>query len=90
MRCCEFAFTQAKSAGGCNRVQCSPLIATNCDCAIELLKESEGESLRVKNADMALDPEEVLVSADASELDLTSAHLHSLEEVPIPETLSVS
>lgn len=38
---------------------------------------------------MALDPE-VLVAADASELDLTSAHLHTLEEVPIPETLSVS
>ena len=38
---------------------------------------------------MALEPEEVLVSADASELDLTNAHLHTLEEVPIPETLSV-
>ena len=39
---------------------------------------------------MARDPEEVLVSADASELDLTNAHLHTLVEVPIPETLSVS
>ena len=39
---------------------------------------------------MALDSEEVLVSADAAELDLTNAHLHNLEEVPIPETLSVT
>lgn len=38
---------------------------------------------------MALDSEEVLVSADAAELDLTNAHLHNLEEVPIPDTLSV-
>ena len=39
---------------------------------------------------MVLDLEEVLVSTDATELDLTNAHLHSLDEVPIPETLSVS
>lgn len=39
---------------------------------------------------MAVDLEEVLVSADATELDLTNAHLHTLEEVPIPQTLSVS
>ena len=39
---------------------------------------------------MAVDLEEVLVAADAAELDLTNAHLHSLEDVPIPETLSVS
>ena len=39
---------------------------------------------------MAVDAEEMLVSADAAELDLTNAHLHTLEDVPIPETLSVS
>lgn len=38
---------------------------------------------------MAVDLEEVLVAADAAELDLTNAHLHNLEEVPLPETLSV-
>ncbi|KAL3136560.1 hypothetical protein ABBQ38_005806 [Trebouxia sp. C0009 RCD-2024] len=38
---------------------------------------------------MAVDLEEVLVAADAAELDLTNAHLHNLEEVPLPETLSL-
>lgn len=78
---CEFfAFNQAS----CNRDQCKPIC-----CDKLLLRIRASENFRVRNADMALDPEEVLVSADASSLDLTSAHLHSLEEVPIPETLSV-
>ncbi len=39
---------------------------------------------------MAHDTQEVPVSPDASELDLTNAHLQNLDDVPLPETLSVS
>lgn len=39
---------------------------------------------------MGQDSEELTVSADASELDLTNAHLQSLDDVPLPDTLAVS
>jgi len=38
---------------------------------------------------MAQGVEEVLVAADAAELDLTNAHLQNLDDVPLPESLSV-
>lgn len=38
---------------------------------------------------MAQGVEEVLVAADAAELDLTNAHLRNLDDVPLPESLSV-
>ena len=38
---------------------------------------------------MAPGTEEILVSADASELDLMNSHLQNLEEVTLPESLSV-
>ena len=38
---------------------------------------------------MAQGTEEILVSADATELDLTNSHLQNLNDVPLPETLSV-
>ena len=80
-------FSQVESGQGqlkCLRVELTPLhTAAKHYCTFELLSSTG-------NTDMARDPEEVLASGDASELDLTNAHLHTLEEVPIPETLSVS
>ena len=38
---------------------------------------------------MAQGVEEVLVAADAAELDLTNAHLRNLDDVPLPGSLSV-
>ncbi len=38
---------------------------------------------------MAQGVEEILVAADAAELDLTNAHLRNLDDVPLPESLSV-
>ncbi len=38
---------------------------------------------------MAQGVAEVLVAADAAELDLTNAHLRNLDDVPLPESLSV-
>ncbi|DBB05101.1 TPA: hypothetical protein ACH3X3_010362, partial [Trebouxia sp. C0006] len=38
---------------------------------------------------MAQGVEEVLDAADAAELDLTNAHLRNLDDVPLPESLSL-
>ena len=43
----------------------------------------------VTSLSMAQGVEEVFVAADAAELDLTNAHLRNLDDVPLPESLSV-